>query len=130
MPAMSETTGERPATSTPVEAPRMIAVRRRSRRGKRTQLAPIDWRRIAVLGVMLLAGLLLVADPKLKGAVGDAVRQFRGLTGALRLEVVVLGMCGLIWLYLTPGVEDRLLQLFKKTTEKKRRGGSTRGRRR
>jgi glucose-6-phosphate-specific signal transduction histidine kinase len=129
MPAMSETTGERPVTSTPVEAPRMVAVRRRSRR-KRTQLTPVDWRRIAVLGVMLVAGVLLVADPKLKSSAGVLVHKVTGMTGALRLEVVVLGMCGLIWLYLTPGVEDRIVRMFKKTTEKKRRGGSGRGRRR
>ena len=112
-----------------MEAPRMVAVRRRSRR-RRTQVAPVDWRRIVLLGVILLAGLLLVVDPKLKGVVGDAVRQTRGITGALRLEVVVLGLCGLIWLYLTPGVEDRVTRFFKHATERKRRGSNGRGRRR
>lgn len=126
---MSDTTGERPVTPKPAEAPRMIAVRRRSTK-KRTPVAPIDWRRIVVLVVMLLAGVMLVADPKLKSSAGVLVHKVTGMTGALRLEVIVLGMCGLIWLYLTPGVEDRILRLFKKTTEKKRRGGSSRGRRR
>ena len=125
---MSDTANERPVPTPPTEAPRMVAVRRRSRR-RRTQLAPVDWRRIAVLGVMLLCALLLVVDKKLGGGVKAAVDQVRALTGSVRLEVVILAVCGLIWLYLTPGVEDRVIRLFKKTTEKKRRGGG-RGRRR
>ena len=79
---------------------------------------------------MLVAGLMLLVDPKLKSGAGVLVHTVTGMTGSLRLEVVVLAACGLIWLYLTPGVEDRILRFFNKTTEKKRRGGTGRGRRR
>jgi hypothetical protein len=125
---MSET-----VESKPIEAPRMIAVRRRSRR-RRTKIAPIDWRRIAVLGVVLVCALLLVLDRKLGGTLRNLLMTARVALGGVRLEVLVLGLCGIIWLCLTPGIEDRILRFFKHRFEPRRRrvSGSrgSRGRRR
>ena len=119
----------RPTSSSPVEAPRMVAVQRRSRR-RRTKVTPIDWRRLAVMGVALLCVLMLVVDKTLGSWVKNGVHSVSTLMGGLRLEVVILAVCGLTWFYLTPGVEDRVVRFFKGIVEKRRgvRGG--RGRRR
>ncbi|MGC4042615.1 MAG: hypothetical protein QM758_02305 [Armatimonas sp.] len=114
----------------PPQAPRMIAVRRRSRR-RRTRIAPIDWRRIAVLGVVLLCVLMLVLDRKLGGNVRILLNNIQVALGGLRLEVIALALCGVVWLCLTPGVEDRITRFFKNHIEvRRRRVGRTRGRRR
>jgi hypothetical protein len=118
------------ANSKPSEAPKMIAVRRKSRR-RRTKLAPIDWRRIAVLGVILMCALLLVLDKKLGGNVRTMLTAARVAMGGVRLEVIILAICGLVWLCLTPGIEDRILRFFKSRFEPgRRRASGTRGRRR
>lgn len=112
------------------QAPRMIAVRRRSRR-RRTRIAPIDWRRIAVLGVILLCALMLVLDRKLGGNARMFFTNIRVAVGGLRLEVIALALCGVIWLCLTPGIEDRITRFFKNHFEtRRRRVGRSRARRR
>jgi hypothetical protein len=122
---MSET-----VESKPVEVPRMVAVRRRSRR-RRTKIAPIDWRRIAVMGVILLCVALLVLDRKMGGNLRMILTNARVALGGLRLEVLVLGLCGVIWLCLTPGIEDRILRFVKNRFEpRRRRSNTSRGRRR
>jgi hypothetical protein len=118
------------ANSKPSEAPKMIAVRRKSRR-RRTKVVPVDWRRIAVLGVILVCVLLLVLDKKLGGNVRVLLTAARVALGGIRLEVIILALCGLVWLCLTPGIEDRILRFFKnRFAPGRRRVSGTRGRRR
>jgi len=112
------------------QAPRMIAVRRRSRR-RRTRIVPIDWRRIALLGVILLCVLMLVLDRKLGGNARLFFTNIRVAIGGLRLEVIALALCGVIWFCLTPGIEDRISRFFKNRFDpRQRRLGRSRGRRR
>jgi hypothetical protein len=119
-----------PVNTKPSEAPRMIAVRRKSRR-RRTKVVPIDWRRIGILGVILVCALLLVLDKKLGGNVRVMLTAARVAMGGIRLEVIILAICGLVWLCLTPGIEDRILRFFKNRFEpSRRRASGTRGRRR
>jgi hypothetical protein len=108
----------------------MIAVRRKSRR-RRTKVVPIDWRRIGILGVILICALLLVLDKKLGGNIRVMLTTARVAMGGVRLEVIILAICGLVWLCLTPGIEDRILRFFKNRFEPgRRRTKNARSRRR
>lgn len=108
----------------------MIAVRRRSRR-RRTPVVPIDWRRIGVLAVGLLCLLVLVLNKKLSKAIQIYLTGARVALGGVRLEVVILALCGLVWFCLTPGIEDRILRVLKNRFEpRRRRAGGGRARRR
>jgi hypothetical protein len=99
----------------------MVAVRRRKRRRRRT-IEPIEWRRIILLLVAFGLAYAVLKNPI---SMGSLKQLFRGsipqAMGRFSLEMAVLLLSLAILIYLTPGVEDRLIQYIKNKRDSRRR---------
>ncbi len=82
-------------------------------------MEPVDWRRLyTVIGATVVALFLMINKPAneaLQNAIHAVLPKLN-----VRLEVIALGIAGIIWIYLTPGVEDRVLRFFKIRSEQKK----------
>lgn len=103
---MSEAEEQTQTKSAPITPPKMVAVRKRTRR--RRSDPPVKRKTLNFLLVSFALVFILAAVPEIRSAVISYGHQ---LVGGKRMpaEVVALLLAGLVLIYLIPGVEDKVL---------------------
>jgi hypothetical protein len=96
----------------------MVVVRKRKRR--RNNATEINRTQLGLTIAIFALLIFVVASPNTRAAVKSAIRGSLPSAGSVPIEVVALGIAGLIILWLLPGVEHTVLTALGIRKEKRR----------